>query len=106
MHTPTRISVFAGRFDSQPLVFAHLIDSFGMDMDLEHVEVICRRDPTAPLRHVLSHVDACAVEDAMGLNDTCVMIYATALTPLPEHGTDKLIHLATFDGHRPLAPSP
>lgn len=100
MRKPTRISVFAGQFDSQPLVFAYLIDTFGPDMNLDYVEVICRRDPAAPLRHVLDHKDACAVEDAMGLHDTCVMIFESASERLPCHGTDRLLHLATFTGHR------
>ena len=103
MATPTRISVFAGQFDSQPLVFAHLIDAFGPDIEMEHIDVICRRDPAAPLRHVLTEVDAQAVEDALGLHDTCVLIFEAALKPLPDQGTHKLLHLATFNGHRPLA---
>jgi len=103
MQALTRISVFAGQFESQPLVFAHLLDAFGSNLNVEHIDVVCRRDPTAPLRHVLTETDAQAVEDALGLQDTCVLIFEAAITPLPEYGTDKLLHLATFNGHRPLA---
>lgn len=36
---PADIAVFAGEFASQPLVFAHLLDT-APDLDLTHVEVI------------------------------------------------------------------
>lgn len=36
---PADIAVFAGDFDSQPLVFAHLLD-VAPELDLTHVEVI------------------------------------------------------------------
>ena len=43
MRLEARIDVFAGRFASQPLAFAHLLDQAerrGLSPDLDHVEVI------------------------------------------------------------------
>jgi hypothetical protein len=98
---PTRIAVFIGALESQPLVFAHLMDAMP-GLDLEEVEVICGADPQPRLAHVFPPRIAEAVEDAMGLATTCVLIYADALAPgtrLPDR-TGRLTCLGTFDGHR------
>lgn len=101
MLEPTRIAVFIGAMESQPLVFAHLMDAMP-GLDLEEVEVICGADPAPRLAHVFPPETARAVEDAMGLMTTCVLIFAEALAPgtrLPDR-TGHLVCLGTFAGHR------
>ena len=101
---PVRLAVYAGTFASQPLVFAHLADAVP-GLDLDRVEVICGTDPRARLAHALAPAEAAAVEDALGLHTTCVLIFADALPPgtrLPED-TGRLVRIGSFDGvrHRP-----
>jgi hypothetical protein len=100
---PTRIAVYAGTFESQPLVFAHLED--GMPgLDLTEVEVIMG-DPRARLAHHFEPELAEALEDALGLNTTCVLIFPEAVPEgrlLPDR-TDRLTGLGVHRGvrHRP-----
>lgn len=101
MEVSTRVAVFAGTFASQPLVFAHLLDAFPA-LDLDHVEVICNVDPHDRLSHALPANDVAAIEDALGLHTTVVLIFAEALPPdtrLPSE-TARLMWLATLDGRR------
>ena len=98
---PTRYAVYAGTFDSQPLVFAHLLDTFP-EIDLDLVQVISGTDPRARLAHAFARGTAEAVEDAMGLATTCVLIPAEAVagdTRLPD-ATDLLTGLGTHAGLR------
>ena len=98
---PTRYAVYLGRFESQPLVFAHLLDAFP-PLDLDEVQVICNTDPRARLAHAFAPETAEAVEDAMGLATTCVLIPVEAVTGdtrLPE-ATDRLTWLGTHAGLR------
>lgn len=104
MRRPTRISVYAGTFDSQPAVFAHLIAALpGILAD--EVEVICNQDPRARLAHAFAPDVARAIEDALGLNTTVVLIFPEALAGcgrLPAQ-TGALVSVGTFDGVRHVA---
>ena len=98
---PTRVAIYAGTFESQPLVFAHLEDAMP-GLALDAVEVICNADPRPRLAHVLAPDVVEAVEDALGLATTVVMIFADAVPEgrrLPD-ATDRLRYVATVDGHR------
>jgi len=102
---PTRIAVYAGTFDSQPLVFAHLEDAMPA-LDLGEVEVIMG-DPRARLAHHFDMELAEALEDALGLHTTCVLIFPEAVVAgvrLPDQ-TDRLTGLGVHRGvrHRPDA---
>lgn len=97
----TRVAVYAGDFVSQPLVFAHLGDAMP-GLDLDHVEVICGQDPRARLAHALGPETAAAVEDALGLATTCVLIFAEAVPQgarLPDD-TGRLRFLGGFAARR------
>ena len=102
---PMGVSIFVGTFESQPLVFAHLLD-LCPGLDFDHVEVICGVDPGPRLAHALTPQDAAAVEDALGLRTTVVMIFEAAMPigaeRLPQE-TGLLSYLARFMGfrHRP-----
>lgn len=103
----TRAAIYAGSFDSQPLVFAHLQDAMP-GLNLDHVEVICGVDPVPRLKHALAPGAVSAVEDALGLRTTVVLIFSAAIpggTRLPTD-TGRLSWLASFDAvrHRPDAP--
>ena len=100
---PTRIAVYAGTFESQPLVFAHLEDAMP-GLDLGEVEVIMG-DPRARLAHAFDTELAEALEDALGLHTTCVLIFPEAVPEgrrLPDR-TDRLTGLGVHRGvrHRP-----
>ena len=99
----TRIAVYAGTFDSQPLVFAHLEDAMP-GLDLGEVEVIMG-DPRARLAHHFETELAQALEDALGLHTTCVLIFPEAVPEgrlLPDQ-SDRLTGLGVHRGvrHRP-----
>ena len=100
---PTRIAVYAGTFENQPLVFAHLEDAMP-GLDLGEVEVIMG-DPRARLAHAFESELAEALEDALGLHTTCVLIFPEAVPEgrrLPDR-TDRLTGLGVHRGvrHRP-----
>lgn len=99
----TRIAVYAGAFDSQPLVFAHLEDAMP-GLDLTEIEVILG-DPRTRLAHAFDAELAEALEDALGLATACVLIFPEAVPAgrrLPDQ-TDKLTGLGVHPGirHRP-----
>jgi hypothetical protein len=99
-HEETRIAVYAGTFDTQPLVFAHLEDAMP-GLDLTEVDVIMG-DPRARLAHAFETSVAEALEDALGLATTCVLIFPEAIPPgrrLPE-ATPLLTGLGVHRGHR------
>jgi hypothetical protein len=102
----TRIAVYAGTFESQPLVFAHLMDAMP-GLDLDHVEVISGTDPRARLAHAFDKPVAEALEDALGLATTCVLVYPEAIPPgarLPD-ATPLLTGLGVHRGHRHHPPA-
>ncbi|MEL7029668.1 MAG: hypothetical protein AAGL49_10775 [Pseudomonadota bacterium] len=79
----SHVTVFAGVFASQPLVFAHLLDAAdasGLSLDLDHVEVL--QGAVGPrLAHVLSDADCSTVEDAQRADETLVLVFSEALIP-------------------------
>ena len=87
--------VFAGNFDTQPLVFAHLWDATGPNFDAERVEVIINTNPLPQLHHWFSEMDVKTIEDALGIMTTCVIVFSNAKAELGQ-GTDKLAYLGTF----------
>ncbi|MEM0937498.1 MAG: hypothetical protein AAF646_16605 [Pseudomonadota bacterium] len=96
----TRIAVYAGTFESQPLVFAHLEDTMP-GLDLAEVDVIMG-DPRARLAHAFDTGTAEALEDALGLATTCVLIFPEAIPAgrrLPD-ATTQLTGLGVHHGHR------
>ena len=95
--------VFAGEFDSQRLVFSHLRKHAGDDFILSRVEVICNENPIPRLNHWFSKADCAAVEDDLGLNTTCVIIFEHAKADLDTTGSDRLTYLGSFVAlrHRP-----
>jgi hypothetical protein len=100
------VAVFAGRFASQPLVYAHLLDAagaVGLALDLDHVEVICGGDPGARLAHVFGPAETAEIRAARGDDDTLVLIFPEALIPgarlFPE--TARLRPLGRFAPDRP-----
>ncbi len=96
----TRIAVYAGVFETQPLVFAHLEDAMP-GLDLAEVDVIMH-DPRRRLAHAFATDVAQALEDALGLATTCVLIFPEAVPQglrLPE-STDRLTGLGVHPGHR------
>ncbi len=94
---PAQIRVLAGNFASQPLVFAHLWDE-APDLDLGEVEVICRADPHPRLLHHFAEAQVRAIEDALGLADTCVLLFEEA--GKGPDATSRLWSLGVFPGHR------
>lgn len=93
---PVEITLFSGTFESQPLVFAHLVDT-APELDLDHVEVICRQDPTARLSHYLDAAQVTDVIEAMGLHTTIVLVFAQAGSFA---GSERLAPMTTLTGSR------
>lgn len=97
MKHPVRISVLAGSFESQPLVFAHLWD-VSPDLDLGEVDVICRVDPGLRLAHYFDPATCAQIEDALGLADTVVLVFEEAGPTAIK--SDMLRAVGMFEGHR------
>jgi hypothetical protein len=55
------------------------------------------------LEHWFSHGDSASIEDRLGLNTTCVIIFEHAQAELDTGGTDRLTYLGSFVAlrHRP-----
>ena len=82
--TAGAVAVFAGRFASQPLAYAHLLDAAGaagLALDFDHVEVICGGDPLPRLAHVFDTATAATLRAARGDADTLVLVFPEALIP-------------------------
>ena len=60
----------------------------------DRVEVICNENPEPRLEHWFSHDDSASIEDRLGLNTTCVIIFEHAQAELDTAGTDRLTYLA------------
>jgi len=97
MRVPARIAVYGGSFASQPMVFAHLWEA-APALDPGEVEVICQTDPVARLAHHFDTDTAGQIDAALGMADTCVLIFAEAGAPPPSD--DKLSLIGCFSGHR------
>lgn len=99
MQEPCRISVFVGSFPEQRLVFAHLLDAWDA-VDIGEVEVICRQDPAKRLAHAFAPDRARKIEDALGLDDTVVLVFEAGWAGEAPLETERLRALGTFEGHR------
>ncbi|MEM9798406.1 MAG: hypothetical protein AAF919_18090 [Pseudomonadota bacterium] len=81
MRLEAEIEVLAGRFASQQLAFAHLLDAAertGLSPDLDHVEVI--HPPQMPrLRHYFDPDTAAEIAAESGL-DAVILVLPGALT--------------------------
>ncbi|MBT4895888.1 hypothetical protein [uncultured Planktomarina sp.] len=95
--------IYAGRFANQQQVFAHLRGAAGPAFIPDRVEVICNENPEPRLEHWFSHGDSASIEDRLGLNTTCVIIFEHAQAELDTAGTDRLTYLGSFVAlrHRP-----
>jgi hypothetical protein len=95
--------VFAGHFERQQLVFSHLYECAGRDFIPSRVEVICNENPTPRLNHWFSKSDCTNIEDNLGLNSTCVIIFEHAKADLDTKGTDRLSYVGSYVAlrHRP-----
>ena len=95
--------IYAGRFANQRQVFAHLRGEAGTTFIPDRVEVICNENPEPRLAHWFSQGDSAAIEDSLGLNTTCVIIFEHAQAELDTAGTDRLTYLGSFVAlrHRP-----
>ncbi len=96
--TPTRvpaeIAAFAGRFASQPLVFAHLLDE-APALELEHVEVCQGTGLRARLGGYFDEARVTGVLVALGADDTCVLVLPDAGSFA---GSARLRPLGAFSG--------
>jgi hypothetical protein len=80
MQLDAPIQVLAGRFASQPLAFAHLLDAAerdGLSPDLDHVEVV-PPDRPARLRHYLHGASVDGLIAAAG-GDLLILVLPGAL---------------------------
>lgn len=106
---PASIAVMAGRFVSQQLVFAHLLDvadRAGVAFDPDSVEVVQGPAPGKRLAHYFDAATAVSILNAGQDCDTLVLL--TSPSDLPAADTAHLRWLGVFDGHlvraRPEAP--
>jgi hypothetical protein len=99
---PADITVFAGDFASQPLVFAHLLD-LSPELDLGHVEVVQGPRPLPRLAARFGAGTAQALLDRAAPYDTLVLILPAAFGGLtcPVTGSEHLIPLGTHRGTVP-----
>ena len=88
--------IYAGRFANQRQVFAHLRGEAGRTFIPGRVEVICNENPEPRLEHWFSQGDSACIEDRLGLNTTCVIIFEHAQADLDTGGTDRLSYLGSF----------
>ncbi len=72
-----RVEVLSGTFESQPLVFAHLLDA-APQLNMEAVEVICKQDPTRRLLHYFVPQSVDHIIDRLGLDTTVVLVFPEA----------------------------
>ncbi|MEX3016695.1 hypothetical protein [Gymnodinialimonas hymeniacidonis] len=92
---PADITIFAGDFASQPLAFAHLLDT-APDLDLTHVEVI-QSNHTARLSAYFSPVPTLPTDGTLIL----ILPAAHAGLACPVTETAHLTPLGTFRGTVP-----
>lgn len=96
------IQVLTGTFETQQLVFAHLLDvaqAAGQQIDLSYVDVICKTDPGPRLRHVFPETVTHQLTDKLGLHTTVVLMFPEAGEALPIDGS-MLTSLGTWIGSR------
>lgn len=89
----------AGRFASQPLAFAHLLDTAdktGRVLDPDRIEVIQREHRATRLAHYFDPDTVQRIVAAMADDDTCVLL--TDPGALPNADTGHLRWLGRFTG--------
>jgi hypothetical protein len=96
---PAQIFVMAGQFQSQPMVFVHLLD-VAPDLNLDHIDVICGGDPSKRLGHYFDPDTPALIRDQMGDMNT-VILFLPGAGAFPD-GSDLLKSLGTWAGHRHL----
>ncbi|MCR9068566.1 MAG: hypothetical protein NXH79_06940 [Rhodobacteraceae bacterium] len=98
---PADLAVFAGDFTSQPVVYAHLLDSCPA-LDPGEVEVI-QTARAARLGAFFHATTVAEIETAAGAANTLVLIKPDAFDDLtcPLNGTDLLRALGTWRGTVP-----
>ncbi|MEM1301229.1 MAG: hypothetical protein AAGH17_01500 [Pseudomonadota bacterium] len=97
-----RIEVLSGTFDTQPLVFAHLLDhatARGQNIDLDCVDVIAKVDPVPRLKHFFPETIVNQLVDLMGLDTTAVLVFPGAMDTLVGDST-RLRSLGIWPGAR------
>ncbi|UWQ22797.1 hypothetical protein [Jannaschia sp. W003] len=99
MRLAVRVDVLAGRFASQRLAFAHLLDAAGaagLSPDFDHVEVIA--PPHGPrLRGYFDEATAARIADEAGA-DTVILVLPGALITGAFREDARLRRLGRFDG--------
>ena len=95
---PADIAVFGGDFASQPLVFAHLLDS-APELDLGHVEVI----QSGHRARLVAHFDEAIAMALAGRAQTLVLILPAAYDGVdcPVSRTRHLTPLGVYRGTVP-----
>ncbi|MEM1238100.1 MAG: hypothetical protein AAGI10_14120 [Pseudomonadota bacterium] len=96
------IAVYAGTFESQPLVFAHLYDlatALGIEMALDEIDVICKTDPTPRLAHYFDAETVDVITANLGLFTTTILVFPEALAGDLE-GSTRITALGKYQGSR------
>jgi hypothetical protein len=100
MRLAARIAVYAGRFASQQLAYAHLLDAAArqrLSPDLDHVEVIA--PPHRPrLDGYFDPEAAAAIADAAG-SDAVILVLPGAFVTGAFEADGRLRPLGAFLGH-------
>lgn len=110
MRMPTILTVLSGRFTSQPLAFAALVDAAeerGLSVDLADIDVI-RSAPEVRLAHYFRPQIVARIERLRGSDDTLLVLRPSALTIDPAFPPQdcRLRRLGRFAGEvvDPLGP--
>lgn len=90
------LSVFGGDFASQPLAFAHMLDTCP-EIDLDAVDVL-QGDIPKRLKGYFNAAERAQVERGLGARDTCIVV-APGAGRVPEADTAHLTWLGRFPGH-------
>ena len=103
MRVAADIRVLCGMFDTQQMVFEHLLHvqlRDGAALDMDHISVICRTDPRPRLLHHFDEEIVQELEEALGLRTTVVLVLpgATAPQDRPLGTTEALADLGLWKG--------
>ncbi|MBM7066391.1 hypothetical protein [Actibacterium sp. 188UL27-1] len=104
MRIAADIRVLCGVFETQQMVFEHLLHCQlreGAALDMDHISVICRADPRPRLSHHFEDDLVEKIEEELGLRTTVVLILpgAVAQGDRPLGGTEQLSDLGFWRGH-------
>lgn len=99
---PAEIMVFTGRFASQPLAFAHLLDT-APDLNLDHVEVVAPANARKRLSPYFEDAAVTRILDGAGPGESIVLILPAAFAGecCPLDATDHLAFLGALRGRVP-----